>query len=382
VGDDGTAHQPSPLGGPGDWCLNVSGDVKRPADFSITDLARIGTQEVRQAIVCVSAGQLCGADGTVAFQGLPLAKLLSRVKPLVPVDSEQARPCVEFISRAPGACGPTSEPHRTSLPLSDCLDPKYGVMIAWALGGDPLPYANGGPLRSVVGPKLFFYKSVKWLDGIRVLDAPLEEHRGTWETYAGYHNRGRVELEERFEPQMHRILEQNDGQFVTESIDDDTVRRATFDEMYGRADLSRLIASQLDRIVGKREFPQDFTSVVFAKDGYSCQIRGTNFAQADFCGAKMAGSNLALSKFPAAVFSRDGDEAANMRDCDLEGAHFQNAYLQNVDMRGACLTGTTFVSVANLERSSDRVRGLDVRDAINLDGATARWLERNGAIVG
>lgn len=381
VGDRGTAHEPRPLGTAADWRLRVDGEVRRPMALSIADLKSLSApHRARQAIQCVSAGGLCGPGRTVTFEGVSFATIAAKVGAGFDTEPGELRPCVEFISRAPGFCGPRSVPHRTALPLSTCLDPECGVMVAWAVHDQPLPYENGGPLRSVVGPSLFFYKSMKWLAEIRVIDGSLDDHRGTWEAYAGYHNRGRVAHDERFEPVMRRITGLEDGEPVSTPIDDDAVRRATFDELYGRGDLSPMIASQLELIVGKNEFPKDFTGVTFAKDGIGAQIRGTNFARADFCGAKMAGANFSLSKFPAAVFSRDGDDAADMQGCDLEGAHLQNAHLRNVSMRGAYLAGTTFVS-GNLERSTDRVEGLDVRDAINLDEGTIEWLRRNGAIV-
>lgn len=61
------------------------------------------------------------------------------------------------------------------------------------LGDEPLPREHGGPYRLII-PKLFGWKSVKWLNTILVGDIYLD---GYWEA-RGYHWRGLVVLDERF----------------------------------------------------------------------------------------------------------------------------------------------------------------------------------------
>jgi DMSO/TMAO reductase YedYZ molybdopterin-dependent catalytic subunit len=71
--------------------------------------------------------------------------------------------------------------YTTNVPLEDALLPT--VLVAHELDGDPLPEPNGPPARALV-PHLYFWKSAKWLTGIRFsrVDEP-----GFWET-RGYHN--------------------------------------------------------------------------------------------------------------------------------------------------------------------------------------------------
>ncbi|WP_311198763.1 molybdopterin-dependent oxidoreductase [Paenibacillus hexagrammi] len=57
------------------------------------------------------------------------------------------------------------------------------VMVAVMLDGKPIPQKLGGPVRLIV-PKMFAYKSVKWLQGIELID---KEHIGYWEV-RGYRN--------------------------------------------------------------------------------------------------------------------------------------------------------------------------------------------------
>ena len=66
-------------------------------------------------------------------------------------------------------------------------------LLAYAWNGRPLTAEHGYPLRSVV-PRLYLYKSAKWLRGIelRATDAP-----GFWEQ-GGYHMHGDPWAEQRF----------------------------------------------------------------------------------------------------------------------------------------------------------------------------------------
>jgi methionine sulfoxide reductase catalytic subunit len=56
-------------------------------------------------------------------------------------------------------------------------------MVAVLHDGKPISADLGGPVRLIV-PKMFAYKSVKWLQGIELIE---EEHFGYWEV-RGYDN--------------------------------------------------------------------------------------------------------------------------------------------------------------------------------------------------
>lgn len=68
------------------------------------------------------------------------------------------------------------------------------AMVATHFGGEALDRHHGGPARLLV-PKLYFWKSAKWL---RVLDFRASETKGFWET-RGYHVYGDPWKEERFD---------------------------------------------------------------------------------------------------------------------------------------------------------------------------------------
>lgn len=57
------------------------------------------------------------------------------------------------------------------------------IMVAVLLDGKPIPQKLGGPVRLIV-PQMYAYKSVKWLQGIELIE---KEHMGYWEV-RGYDN--------------------------------------------------------------------------------------------------------------------------------------------------------------------------------------------------
>ena len=65
--------------------------------------------------------------------------------------------------------------------------------VALSGGGDRLRGTKGGPGRLVL-PRLYFWKSPKWLTRIELL---AEDRPGFWEV-RGYHNHGDPWLEERY----------------------------------------------------------------------------------------------------------------------------------------------------------------------------------------
>jgi DMSO/TMAO reductase YedYZ molybdopterin-dependent catalytic subunit len=81
--------------------------------------------------------------------------------------------------------------YTTNLPLADVVNDQ--AFVAYSYDGAPLTPEHGGPARLVV-PHLYFWKSAKWIRGLRIVD---RDHPGFWESF-GYHNRGDPWLEERY----------------------------------------------------------------------------------------------------------------------------------------------------------------------------------------
>jgi DMSO/TMAO reductase YedYZ molybdopterin-dependent catalytic subunit len=81
--------------------------------------------------------------------------------------------------------------YTTNLPLDDVTGGK--AWVAYSYNGEPLQAQHGGPARLLV-PHLYFWKSAKWVRGLKLSD---RDEPGFWES-AGYHNRGDPWQEQRY----------------------------------------------------------------------------------------------------------------------------------------------------------------------------------------
>jgi DMSO/TMAO reductase YedYZ molybdopterin-dependent catalytic subunit len=79
----------------------------------------------------------------------------------------------------------------TNLPLDQFL--ADDALIATHHDGEPISLEHGGPVRLVI-PRLYAWKSAKWLSGLEFLAA---DRAGFWERN-GYHMHGDPWKEERF----------------------------------------------------------------------------------------------------------------------------------------------------------------------------------------
>ena len=84
----------------------------------------------------------------------------------------------------------------TNLPVADFF--ADDCLFATRHNGDDLSPDHGYPLRLVV-PRLYAWKSAKWVRGVEFLEA---DRPGFWESgeHGGYHMRGDPWAEERFRP--------------------------------------------------------------------------------------------------------------------------------------------------------------------------------------
>ncbi len=79
----------------------------------------------------------------------------------------------------------------TNLPVADLIGGK--AMIATRFNGEPLQAEHGGPARLLV-PHLYFWKSAKWIKGLRFTE---RDEAGFWEL-RGYHIYGDPWREQRY----------------------------------------------------------------------------------------------------------------------------------------------------------------------------------------
>ena len=79
----------------------------------------------------------------------------------------------------------------TNLPIGDFF--QEDVLFAVKRNDKPITLPHGFPVRLVV-PRLYFWKSAKWVTGVEFM---LKDKPGYWETH-GYHNHGDPWNEERY----------------------------------------------------------------------------------------------------------------------------------------------------------------------------------------
>jgi DMSO/TMAO reductase YedYZ molybdopterin-dependent catalytic subunit len=89
----------------------------------------------------------------------------------------------------------------TNLPLEDFMGED--CLFAWRHNGQDLDAEHGYPLRLVV-PRLYAWKSAKWVRGVELL---AEDRPGFWESWenGGYHLRGDPWTEQRFRDDSERL---------------------------------------------------------------------------------------------------------------------------------------------------------------------------------
>lgn len=167
-----------PMGGePGDPSLEqlrlkVHGEVEAPFTLSYADLLAMPQTALSVDVHCVTGWSVMDAK----VKGVLLSALAERAK---------VKPSARHVIFE-AAHGYTS-----NVPLREALGPQ--VMVTRELNGAPLPRTHGGPLRALV-PHLYFWKSSKWLTGVRFV---ARDEPGYWET-RGYHNHGDPWREERY----------------------------------------------------------------------------------------------------------------------------------------------------------------------------------------
>jgi DMSO/TMAO reductase YedYZ molybdopterin-dependent catalytic subunit len=105
---------------------------------------------------------------------------------------------IDDLFAAAGITPPTSyllaqshDGYDTNVPVADLVGGR--AMIAIRYAGEPLPAEHGGPARLLV-PHLYFWKSAKWVKGLRFTE---RNEAGFWEL-RGYHLYGDPWREQRY----------------------------------------------------------------------------------------------------------------------------------------------------------------------------------------
>jgi DMSO/TMAO reductase YedYZ molybdopterin-dependent catalytic subunit len=152
------------------WSLTVDGAVERAASWTWDELLALPQETITVDIHCVTRWTKLDMTWT----GVPVDALLDGVDT-----------AAGFVTAwCDGG-------YTTNLPLADVTGGRGWV--AHTYEGEPLAPEHGGPARLLV-PHLYFWKSAKWLRGLRLT---AEDEPGFWERY-GYNNHGDPWREQRY----------------------------------------------------------------------------------------------------------------------------------------------------------------------------------------
>ncbi|KPV42943.1 molybdopterin-dependent oxidoreductase [Alicyclobacillus ferrooxydans] len=143
--------------------LHIGGLVTKPLTLSWQQIASLEAVSEKEDFHCVTGWSVAG----VHWKGIHL----STITAMVGLSSNVKY--VHFYS--------FDGQYTESLSLPEALDKS--VLLAYELDGKPLSTPQGFPLRLVV-PKMYGYKSIKWVNKVEFSDKPLT---GYWE-YRGYPN--------------------------------------------------------------------------------------------------------------------------------------------------------------------------------------------------
>ncbi len=154
------------------WRLSITGEVEATIELTYQELKDLGPVQMRSDFHCVTGWSKLDN----VWEGIKTATLLELARP-----TDKAR----FVSVG------AEYGYTANLPIDVLLEDD--AMVAWGHNGADLEPKHGFPLRLVI-PKLYAWKSVKWVTGFEMLD---RDRRGFWEL-RGYHNTADPWLEQRY----------------------------------------------------------------------------------------------------------------------------------------------------------------------------------------
>ncbi|ACY17870.1 molybdopterin-dependent oxidoreductase [Haliangium ochraceum] len=152
--------------------LRVHGLVAKPLELSYDELLALPQTEQSTDVHCVTGWSVLGAS----FRGVRVAALADKAK----VKSSARHVIFE-----------AAHGYTANVPLAEATAPN--VLITYRMNGRPFARRHGAPARALV-PDLYFWKSAKWITGIRFVS---RDEPGYWEV-RGYHNHADPWREQRY----------------------------------------------------------------------------------------------------------------------------------------------------------------------------------------
>jgi DMSO/TMAO reductase YedYZ molybdopterin-dependent catalytic subunit len=154
------------------WRLELSGLVEAPVSLTWEELLALPQASAHNDIHCVTAWSKFDNE----WEGVPFRVIADRARP--------APEASHVMVLGDGG-------YTTNVPLRDLLEDD--VLLADTHAPEPLTADHGAPLRLIV-PKLYAWKSAKWLRGF---DFMAQDRAGYWER-VGYHMYGDPFREQRY----------------------------------------------------------------------------------------------------------------------------------------------------------------------------------------
>ena len=155
------------------WSFTVDGLVEEKMSWNWAEMMALPRSDFMGDIHCVTTWSKLG----VSFRGVSVDTLLAAARP---------QPSARYVLAS------STTGYTTNLPLDDVTGGQ--AWVVWEYDGQPLAREHGGPARLLV-PHLYFWKSAKWVSGLRLLD---HDEPGFWEQN-GYHDRGDPWKEQRYQ---------------------------------------------------------------------------------------------------------------------------------------------------------------------------------------
>jgi DMSO/TMAO reductase YedYZ molybdopterin-dependent catalytic subunit len=154
------------------WSFKLEGLVESPVSWTWETFRSLPSQEFTVDIHCVTKWTKLDTK----WRGVSFDVLL---------ESARVDPAAAYVMAF------SDGDYTTNIPLAELV--KGQAFVAYEFDGKPLAPEHGGPARLVV-PHLYFWKSAKWIRGLRFMerDAP-----GFWEAL-GYNMHGDPWKEERY----------------------------------------------------------------------------------------------------------------------------------------------------------------------------------------
>jgi DMSO/TMAO reductase YedYZ molybdopterin-dependent catalytic subunit len=142
------------------WTFSLDGLVDFPVKWTWEQFNEMPHQSFTKDIHCVTKWSKLDTN----WEGVSIDTLLEHVT---------LKPNAHFVMAY------SFGGYTTNVPLDDLRNSK--AFIGLRFDGAPLTPEHGGPARLVV-PHLYFWKSAKWIQGLRFMES---DHPGFWENY-GY----------------------------------------------------------------------------------------------------------------------------------------------------------------------------------------------------